>query len=171
MFSPMVAMAWVISSATVRPVPGNWALRMASTSSPTCRATWAMPSTSAWNASLRPTKSVSELTSTIAAFVPLLATATRPSAATRPPFLTAADRPFLRSQSVAASVSPPASVSARLQSIMPAPVFSRRSLTIAAVISAIVFSYCGGKRLLRPSCLVVICRATARGRRSHPAQP
>src|SRR4029077_12872849 len=62
----------------------------------------------------------------------------RPSAATRPAFLAAFDRPFLRSQSCAACMSPPLSVSAALQSIMPAPVDSRRSLTIAAVIVAIV---------------------------------
>ena len=59
-----------------------------------------------------------------------------PSAATRPAFLAAFDRPFLRSQSTAASMSPLVSPSAALQSIMPAPVFSRRSFTIAAVIFA-----------------------------------
>ena len=48
--------------------------------------------------------------------------------------------PFLRSHSSAFSKSPPVSASAFLQSIMPAPVFSRRSLTIAAVISAMSFS-------------------------------
>src|ERR1700761_4729610 len=65
------------------------------------------------------------------------ATPTSPSAATRPDFFAAAESPFLRSQSIAASRSPAVSFSARLQSIMPAPVFSRRSLTRAAVISAI----------------------------------
>src|SRR5205085_2378351 len=54
----------------------------------------------------------------------------------RPAFLAALERPFLRSQSWAACISPPVSVSAALQSIMPAPVDSRRSLTIAAVIAA-----------------------------------
>ena len=48
--------------------------------------------------------------------------------------------PFFRSQSTASSRSPLVSVSARLQSIMPAPVFSRRSFTSVAVISAIVWS-------------------------------
>ena len=62
----------------------------------------------------------------------------RPSAATRPAFLAAFDRPFLRSQSTAASMSPLVSASAALQSIMPAPVFSRRSFTIAAVIFAML---------------------------------
>ena len=65
------------------------------------------------------------------------ATPTSPSAVTRPDFLAAADRPFLRSQSIACSTSPPVWPSAFLQSIMPAPVFSRRSFTRAAVISAI----------------------------------
>ncbi len=51
--------------------------------------------------------------------------------------LTTAARPFLRNQSTAASTSPPVSVSAFLQSIMPAPVFPRSSLTNAAVMSAI----------------------------------
>ena len=61
---------------------------------------------------------------------------TRPSAATRPLFLAALARPFLRSQSIAASISPSVSLSAFLQSIMPAPVFSRRSLTSPAVMVA-----------------------------------
>ncbi len=66
-----------------------------------------------------------------------MATPIRPSAATRPAFLAAFDRPFLRSQSTAASMSPSVSPSAALQSIMPAPVVSRRSLTICAVMLAI----------------------------------
>jgi hypothetical protein len=44
----------------------------------------------------------------------------------------------LRSKSTASSRLPPVSVSARLQSIMPAPVFSRSSFTMAAVISGTV---------------------------------
>ena len=86
---------------------------------------------------MRATKSVSELTSTIAPFLPVTKMPIRPSAATRPAFLAAFDRPFLRSQSTAACMSPLVSVSAALQSIMPAPVVSRRSFTIAAVIFAI----------------------------------
>jgi len=54
----------------------------------------------------------------------------------RPAFLAAAARPLVRSQSIAASMSPWVSPSAFLQSIMPAPVRSRNSLTFAAVISA-----------------------------------
>ena len=48
------------------------------------------------------------------------------------------DRPFLRSQSMACSISPLVSVSAVLQSIMPAPVRSRSSLTIVAEIVVMV---------------------------------
>ena len=54
----------------------------------------------------------------------------------RPDFLAALVMPFLRSQSTAASMSPDVSLRAFLQSIMPAPVFSRRSFTIAAEIVA-----------------------------------
>jgi hypothetical protein len=82
------------------------------------------------------TKSVSLLTSTTAPRLPWTATPTRPSAAVRPAFLAAAARPLARSQSIAASMSPWVSPSAFLQSIMPAPVRSRSSLTVAAVISA-----------------------------------
>ena len=88
---------------------------------------------SAWKSGLRATKSVSELTSTMTARLPSLATAMRPSAATRPAFLAALARPLVRSQSTAASMSPLVSVSAALQSIMPAPVLSRSSFTIPAV--------------------------------------
>ena len=95
--------------------------------------------TMAWNFSFRATKSVSELTSTTAPVVPSTATATRPSAATREDFLAALARPLARSQSTAASMSPLVAASAALQSIMPTPVFSRRSFTIAAVISAMFY--------------------------------
>src|ERR1700730_16315051 len=74
-----------------------------------------------------------------------------PSAATRPALLAAAAKPFFLSQSTAASMSPPLSPSALLQSIIPAPVFSRSSLTSAAVTSAICRSSrlgaAGGSRL------------------------
>src|SRR6185437_4538793 len=55
-------------------------------------------------------------------------------------FLAAFARPFLRSQSTAASMSPCVSPSAALQSIIPAPVFSRRSLTIEALMFAIAIN-------------------------------
>src|SRR6516162_5236805 len=98
--------------------------------------------TKLWNSLLRATKSVSELTSITAPTESRVATPTRPSAATRPALLAAADKPFILSQSTAASISPPLSPSALLQSIMPAPVLSRSSLTSAAVISAIVSFLC-----------------------------
>src|SRR4051794_35629711 len=56
----------------------------------------------------------------------------------RPAFLAAAARPFLRRYSEALSTSASHSVSAFLQSDMPAPVRSRSSLIIAAVTSAIL---------------------------------
>ena len=146
MFSPIVATRCVSSSATVRPEPGNGAALIASRSSPTWSAILATASTKAWNVSLRATKSVSAFTSTIAARLGADATPTSPSAATRPDFFAAAAKPFLRSQSTAASMSPSVSVSAFLQSIMPAPVFSRRSFTRAAVISAMVRLLASGVR-------------------------
>src|SRR6202163_3364447 len=63
---------------------------------------------------------------------------TDPSLVTRAAFLAATDTPFLRSRTIACSRSPLASVRACLQSIMGAPVLSRRSLTWAAEIFAIV---------------------------------
>src|SRR5262245_28066067 len=90
--------------------------------------------TMSWNCSLRATKSVSELTSTMAPAWSLAATPMRPSAARRPALFAAFDKPFLRSQSIARSMSPFTSVSAILQSIMPAPVLSRSSFTRLAVI-------------------------------------
>src|SRR5262245_15793426 len=58
-----------------------------------------------------------------------------PSAAIRPSRFFALARPCLRKLSVACSMLPSASTSAFLHSIIPAPVFSRRALTISAVIS------------------------------------
>ena len=58
----------------------------------------------------------------------------------RPAFLAADASPFLRRYSIAFSMSPPLSVSAFLQSAMPAPVRSRRSLIICAVMSAMTLS-------------------------------
>src|ERR1022692_2027240 len=61
-----------------------------------------------------------------------------PSLAARVAFFMATDTPFLRNRMIACSRSPLASVRACLQSIMGAPVFSRRSFTCAAEIFAIV---------------------------------
>src|SRR5262249_29847060 len=93
-----------------------------------------MVRTMSWNCSLRATKSVSELTSTMAPACSSAPTPMSPSAATRPALFAAFDKPFLRSQSTALSMSPLTSVSASLQSIMPAPVLSRSSFTRLAVI-------------------------------------
>ncbi len=92
----------------------------------------------AWNCSLRATKSVSLLTSTTAPLVPKAATATKPSEATRLAFFAASAKPLVRSQSTADWISPSVSVKAFLQSIMPAPVLPRSSLTMAAEIGVTV---------------------------------
>ena len=58
----------------------------------------------------------------------------------RPDFFAALARPLVRSQSMAASMSPSVSVSAFLASIIPAPETSRSSFTIVAVIVIVVIS-------------------------------
>src|SRR6478672_5609817 len=68
-----------------------------------------------------------------------------PSFAVREAFLPALAMPFVRRMVSAFSRLPPASSSARLQSIMPALVFSRSCLTIFGSISALVLTI--GKRL------------------------
>ena len=103
-------------------------------------ATSAIARTIAWKSELRATKSVSEFTSTATPTPPFTATPTSPSAAVRPDFFAALARPLVRSQSMAASMSPPVSVSAFLASIMPAPETSRSSFTIVAVIDIIEIS-------------------------------
>src|ERR1700731_1614235 len=156
MFSPMVAIASAIAVSTV--TPPTLAALIFSTSAPTLSATCAIILTSPWNCSLRATKSVSELTSTTTPLVPAVSAPIRPSAATRPAFFAAFDRPFLRNQSIAACMSPSFSASACLQSIMPTPVVSRRSLTIAAVIVAIVAVLCLSGRLRRGFCRLAAVR-------------
>src|SRR5437764_252964 len=63
---------------------------------------------------------------------------TTPSAATRPSFFFAEAKPRSRKISFARSSLPPASISAFLHSIIPAPVFSRSALTAAALMSAMI---------------------------------
>src|SRR6266853_5180014 len=63
---------------------------------------------------------------------------TTPSAATRPSFFLADARPRSRRISIARSSMPSDSVRAFLQSIIPAPVFSRSALIAAAFISAMI---------------------------------
>ena len=139
MFSPIMAIACVSSSATVRPVAGIRAAFSASRSPLAAGARAAIRRTSSWKLSLRATKSVSALTSTSA-----------PRGAGQRPRRSGPrwrrGRPSWRpppGPSCAASRPPPRCrrrprASARLQSIMPAPVCSRSSLTSAAVISAML---------------------------------
>src|SRR5579859_1247708 len=151
MFSPIVAIMLVTISWTVSPL-AVLAAEMASTPS-VVRATSAISRAAAWKVSFLPTKSVSAFSSISAPVLPSALTlpATRPSAAARPDFFSAFDRPFLRSSSMAASMSPPVSCRAFLQSIMPTPDFSRRSLTSAAVISAMVSSFKSYRGRAEPS--------------------
>src|SRR5499427_2229595 len=135
MFSPTLAMVSAIASSMV--MPPAFAARILSTFAPVSSAASATILTRPWNRSLRATKSVSEFTSTRIPLPDLTATPIRPSAATRPAFLAALDKPFLRSQSTAASRLPPVSLRAALQSIIPAPVWSRSSFTRLALTFAI----------------------------------
>src|SRR3984893_7481876 len=100
-----------------------------------CEATAAptMASASVWNSSFFATKCVSQFRSIRA--LPLAATS--PSAAARSARLPTSFAPLMRSNSTALSKSPSLSVSAFLQSSMPAPVSSRSRLTSAAVKFAI----------------------------------
>ena len=88
------------------------------------------------------TKSVSQLTSTTAPVLPSAAmyNPIRPSAVTRVAALLALLPSLIRRISSARAMSPSASASAFLHSIMGASVFSRSSLTIDAVICATIFS-------------------------------
>ncbi len=94
-------------------------------------------SANARNSSLFDTGSVSQPTATIAPTPASERTSTRPSVVSRPARLPACAIPRSRRRIRAASRSPSVSCSARLQSIIPAPVSSRSSLTRAAEISAI----------------------------------
>src|SRR3989442_331550 len=90
--------------------------------------------TNCLKSSVRATKSVSQFTSTSTPTRPLkwMYASTSPSDASRPARVSALAAPFLRSTSTAFSRSPPASSSARLQSIIPAPVRARSSATCFA---------------------------------------
>ena len=87
-------------------------------------------------------------------------TFTIPSAAMRDAFFSAFACPFFLKYSTAASISPFVSPNAFLQSIMPAPVISRSSFTIPAVI-AILFSskirVCVFRPYLRFCCFLIVC--------------
>src|SRR5690606_10945464 len=135
-FSPTLAIRWVRASSTLSPEPSLAAFSASTSAAPLSSATLATSSVKARKLASLATKSVSELISTSTALPGAWAIAMRPSAATRLAFLSALARPGLRSQSAAAWMSPLFSVSAFLHSIMPAPVRSRSSLTIEAVMSA-----------------------------------
>src|SRR5438067_6409333 len=91
------------------------------------------------NSSLFETGSVSQPIATIVPLEPSSASRypTLPSVVSRPARFAALAIPFSRRRTIAASMSPFVSCRARLQSIIPAPVRSRSSLTSAAEISAI----------------------------------
>jgi len=97
--------------------------------------------TNSWKSSVLATKSVSQFTSTSAADPGATWAATTPSEAIRDAFFAAAARPFFRRTSTASSRLPPDSVRAFLQSIIPAPVFSRSSRTNSAGICILVLSW------------------------------
>ena len=100
----------------------------------------ATASTNSRNVSFLATKSVSELTSTTAAVLSSFTTTVqRPSAAILPAFFSAFACPFFLKYSTASSMLPSVSPNAFLQSIIPAPVNSRSSFTIAAVIAIFIF--------------------------------
>src|SRR5690606_9330141 len=135
MFSPIFAISARRASSTEEP---SSKLNARSASSVAGR--WASASFATFAAKFlkscsRATKSVSQLTSTIAARLPSpeRSMTITPSAATRAAFLSAFARPALRMSSAAASRSPLVSTSAFLHSIMPAPVRSRSNFTASAV--------------------------------------
>ena len=137
MFSPIVAIWWETACSTVLPgSPANGCCRSSSTvaivDASACSASARAKS---WNFGLRATKSVSQLSSSTTLVAASPTTMTAPSEALRWAFFEAAARPFVRRISIAAFMSPSASVRAFLQSIMPAPVSSRSSFTAAAVIA------------------------------------
>ncbi len=172
MFSPILAMVSAMASPIV--MPPTFVALIFSTSLPAVSATLAIIFTRPWNRSLRATKSVSELTSTRTPLDPSTARPMRPSAAMRPAFLAALASPRLRNRSTACSMSPPVSSSAALQSIIPAPVRSRSSFTIAALTLAMrVIPLCVMAELVGPCASFVLRRdgggASRARRRSYSA--
>mmetsp|Transcript_18954 Transcript_18954/g.45692 ORF Transcript_18954/g.45692 Transcript_18954/m.45692 type:complete len:202 (+) Transcript_18954:760-1365(+) len=149
------------SCSTVLPsVPSGYSAALrAAKSPPLSKAMSAQVRANFWNCSFLATKSVSQLTSTSTPLASSALTTTRPSDALRPARLAAAASPFFLRMSRAASMSPSVSVSAFLQSIMPAPVFSRSSLTNVADTAAICRDVAAdlGARLSCLSC----CRGPA----------
>src|SRR5690606_35372066 len=138
MFSPILEISAARPSSTVSPEASLASFSDSMSVPSTGSAASATALVKATKLSSLATKSVSELISTRTALPPLWAVETRPSAVTRLAFLSALASPDLRRASAAASMSPLLSVSAFLHSIIPAPVRSRSSLTIEAVIAAML---------------------------------
>src|SRR5579884_1213101 len=113
--------------------------RSETASSPLAATRRARSSTSSTKSVDLATKSVSHRSSTMAAALPTVSTATAPCVLSRSERLAELARPFSRSHWAAASASPSFSSRARLASIIPAPVAWRSACTSLAVKVAI---YC-----------------------------
>ena len=141
MFSPILPIRPVRTSSTVGPKP-SW-LSGSADSAATSAGLFSATSrrsdlASARKESFLVTKSVSQLTSTIAPVVPSTDAATTPSAATREAALPALLPSLTRRISSARSMSPSASVSAFLHSIIGCIGLGAQAPTMLAVIAAIV---------------------------------
>ena len=136
MFSPSLAMAAATSGYT-GPF-GAWS-HATSAASPFALISVMMSLSNCWKSSVRATKSDSQFTSTRTP--PELSAVTAwpisPSDVARPAFFAALASPFLRRIVLASSTLPLASSRAALQSIMPAPVWSRSFFTSAALIAMV----------------------------------
>ena len=141
MFSPILPMRPLRTSSTVGPNP-SWvsgsAARAATSAGLFSATSEESDLAKARNESFLVTKSVSQLSSTIAPVLPSTVAATTPSAAIRDAALPALLPSLTRSSSSAFSMSPSASVSAFLHSIIGASVLARSAPTMLAVIAAIV---------------------------------
>src|ERR1019366_8006306 len=143
MFSPILPTRPLRTPSTVGPKP-SWLSAKAASRVKSAGSLLATSSasdfTSARNESFLVTKSVSQLTSTMAPVVPSITVATTPSAAIRDDAFEALLPSLTRSSSSARSMSPPASARAFLHSIIGASVLARSAPTMLAVIAAISFS-------------------------------
>src|SRR6478609_7465432 len=144
MFSPILPIRPLRTSSTVGPKP-SWLSGSAARAAPSAGLFSATSADSdfanARNESFLVTKSVSQLTSIRAPVLPSTVAATTPSAATRDAALPALLPSLTRNSSSALSMSPPASVSAFLHSIIGASVLARSSATMLAVIAAMSVSF------------------------------
>ena len=142
MFSPILPTSAARVSSTVRPSAMGSAETAATSAGALSSTSWAIPAARARKSSFLATKSVSQFISTMAPVLPSaeICTATTPSAVMREAALLALLPSLTRRISSARSMSPLASVSAFLHSIIGASVFSRSVLTMLAVISAMSFS-------------------------------